>query len=461
MKAVHDWWRRSVTRELHGLRNEGRTGLLWSVRITIAAVASYVAGVLLFPGTYPLLAPLTAMLVVQVTPVTLLVSGLDRVVAVVAGVFVAVGFAVVIPLQWWSLGLLILVSITIGQVLPLRSNRLEVAISGMLVLGMGTMGAESVARQRIAETLLGAAVGIAANLLFPPKVASGDACRALDGLADSLSELLNRAADQLATLVGEGREVAPAARTWLDDARRITHDIPQVGAALLQAEEGRRLNVRAVGRSDVCPGLRQGLEALERSAVAIRHMFRALVDATHDTMWLGDDAAEDVWLGLAQTLRELAAGVDAFAQLVRDEADPATRRKSSADHHALSHTREGLHQARARLEDELTALSVPELLVLQAAVLSTVNRLLCEMAPDERLRRQAQLLQDQRRQVHVPDDRTRRARHPRPRLPRRKAPSAPTAASPEPTPEPTLEAATQPTATLPADRRSKPAPEAP
>ena len=349
---MRDWWRHRLTRELTRIRNDGRAALLWSLRITVAATASYIVGTLFFPGTQPLLAPLTAMLVVQVTPVSLLASGLDRVVAVVSGVSLAVVFATVVPLEWWSLGLLILVSITIGQVLRLRSNLIEVAISGMLVLGVGSLGAESAAGQRIAETLVGAAVGIAVNLLLPPKVASADAGRAIDGLADSLSELLTSAADGLTVLVAEGRDVPPVARAWLGEARRITHDIPRVGGALLHAEQGRRLNVRAVGTPDVGPGLRQGLEALEHSAVAIRGMFRALVDATSDASWTDDEAAGDVLLGLAQTFRELAAGVDAFGQLVRDEADPA-KRLSSADVEGLRDALEGLHEARARLDDLL------------------------------------------------------------------------------------------------------------
>src|SRR5512134_3162341 len=143
------------------LRHEGRATVLWSLRVTFAAVASYVVATLIFPGSQPLLAPLTAMLVVQVPPVSLLASGLDRVLAVVAGVSVAVVFAAVVPLEWWSLGMLILVAITIGQLLRLRSNLVEVAISGMLVLGVG-VGAESAAWQRLAVTLVGAAVGIAA-----------------------------------------------------------------------------------------------------------------------------------------------------------------------------------------------------------------------------------------------------------------------------------------------------------
>jgi hypothetical protein len=387
---VPDWWPRILARERARLRNNGRAALLWSLRITFAAVASYVVGTMLFPGTRPLLAPLTAMLVVQVTPVSLLATGLDRVVAVVTGVALAVAFASVVPLEWWSLGLLIFVSITIGQVLHLRSNLIEVAISGMLVLGVGSLGAEPAASQRIAETLVGAVVGIAANLLFPPKVASADAGRAIDGLADSVDDLLVRAAGELTELVAEGRDLGPAARAWLGEARRITHDIPQIGAALLHAEQGRRLNVRAMGTPNLGPGLRQGLEALEHSAVAIRGMFRALVDASCDASWLDHEGADDLLLGLAQTFRELAAGVDAFGQLVRNEADPANP-MTSADVQALREALDGLHEARARLEDLMTAGAAPVLLELHAAVLSTVRRLLTEMDLDERVRRQVRL----------------------------------------------------------------------
>ena len=387
---MRDRWRRLLTRELARLRRDGRAGLLWSLRITIAATASYLVATLIFPGTLPLLASLTAMLVVQVTPVSLLASGLDRVVAVVAGVSVAVAFAAVVPLEWWTLGVLIFVSLTIGQLLRLRANLVEVAISGMLVLGVGAFGAGAAAGQRIAETLVGAAVGVAANLLFPPKVASGDAAHAIDELADRVSDLLERSADELTELSSDPHEVNSAARAWLDEAREITHDIPRIGALLIHAEEGRRLNVRAVGTAHVEPGLRQGLEALEHSSVAIRSVIRALVDATTDSDWLDAEGAEDVLLGLAQTFRELAAGVDAFGQLVRDEAD-AAKQMTHADAEALRDALDGLHEARARLEDLVVAGGSRELLELHAAVLSTVRRLLSEMDLDERVRRQVRL----------------------------------------------------------------------
>jgi len=379
-----------MTRQRDRLRSDGRPALLWSLRLTVAAVASYVVAVLLFPGTQPLLAPLTTMLVVQVTPVSLLASGVDRVVAVVAGVSLAVAFAVVVPLQWWSLGVLILVALVLGQALGLRANLIEVAISGMLVLGVGSLDARSAAWQRLAETLVGAAVGVVANLLFPPKPASADAGRAIEGLAGSISELLTRAADELAELAGAGRDPAPAARTWLGEARRITHDIPPVGAALLHAEQSRVLNVRAVGTPDTGPGLRQGLEALEHSAVAVRGLFGSLAEATYDARWLDDEVARDVLFGLAQTFREMAAAIGAFGRLVRGEAEP-TRGRGPAAVHPVREALEGLHEARARLDELLIADTGPELLRLHAAVLSAVERLLREIDIDQRVRRQVRL----------------------------------------------------------------------
>jgi hypothetical protein len=344
-----------------------------------------------FPGTQPLLAPLTAMLVVQVTPLSLLASGLDRVVAVVAGVAVAVGFAAVVPLRWWSLGVLILISITIGQFLRLRSNLVEVAISAMLVLGVGAIGAEAAAWQRIAETLVGAAVGIIATLVFPPKVASADAGRAIRGLAEAVSELLVRAGGELEAMAeGEPQHLPGAARVWLDDARRITHDIPVVGAALLRAEEGRLLNVRAVRTPHVEAGLRQGLEALEHTAVAIRGLMRSVADASAGA-WLDEDSARQVLRDLGDTFSKLSAGVDAFGELVRHEGDVQVS-LSRDDIARLQEAQDGMLRSRAHLDEAMDQARSPDVVELYAATRSTVRRLQHELGLDERVRRQLRLL---------------------------------------------------------------------
>jgi hypothetical protein len=380
-------------------RRGGRPAILWALRLTIAAVASYVVADALSPGTQPLLAPLTALLVVQVTPVSLLASGLDRVVSVVSGVSVAVLFSTVLPLTWWSLGLVIALSIMVGQALRLRSNLIEVAISAMLVLGVGSFGAESAAWQRITETLVGAAVGIAANLLVPPKVATGEAGNAIEDLGSALRRLLERAAEEIVDGSGDRDRLADLADGWLDEARTVTHDIPSVGAALLRAEQSRRLNVRAIGTPDAGPGLRQGLEALEHSAVAVRSMFRAVHDAVNDPGWPEGEVAEDVVQGLAQVFLELASGLAAFGTLVRAESLPEGRDVPGqvADVQAAL---EGLHEARARMNEMLLVGTEPALSELHTTVLTTVKRLLVELSLDERMRREMRLWRSRRPLVH-------------------------------------------------------------
>jgi hypothetical protein len=384
-----------LARVVARVRAGWRASLLWSGRITIAATLSYIVATLLFPGTLPLLAPLTAMLVVQVTPVSLLASGLDRVLAVVAGVSLAVLFASFVPLEWWSLGLLIFVAITVGQALRLRSNLIEVAISGMLVLGVGSFAADLAAWQRITETLVGAAVGILSTLVFPPKAATADAGEAIDGLADSVSDLLVRAADEMVRVQRDDGDVAAAARAWLGEARAITYEVPSVGAALLQAEQGRRLNVRSVGTADVGPGLRQGLEALEHAAITVRGTFRAVLDAVTDDSWPEGAEAGAVLGRVAQAFVAMAAGVDAFGQLVREEADPDAR-LSSADVDEVRRALEELHRTRSRLQAELERGARSAVLELDVAVLTAVKRLLQEMDLDARVRRQVRLTRRRR-----------------------------------------------------------------
>jgi len=191
-------------------------------------------------------------------------------------------------------------------------------------------------------------------------------------------------------LVTAHEELTEAAADWLDEARRITHEIPEIGAALLRAEEGRRLNVRAAVTPDMGPGLRQGLEALEHATVSIRGMLRAVFDAARATGWPDDTAAEDLFRGVARTFRELAAGVDAFGQVVRDDAKPSGARRS-ADPERLRDALEGTDEASEWLEATLAEIDAPEQIELNAAVLSTVKRLLSELDIDARMRRQVQL----------------------------------------------------------------------
>ncbi len=368
------------------LRRPGRPDPGWTLRLTLAAVASYAVADLAFPSAGPpLLAPLTALLVVQLTPVSILVSGLDRVVSVVAGVGLAVLFSSAVGLSWWGLGLLIGLSLVVGQVLRLGENLLEVPISAMLVLGVGAASARSAAGERIAETLVGAGIGVLSNLLVPPRVVVPDAAGAIGGVGERLAALLEDAAGELETDRSEGSALAERTGEWLGAARSLTHDMPRVGRALIEAEESRRVNVRALGTPDAGPGLRQGLEALEHSSVAVRSMFAAMESVARRLAAEGRGVDAPLRGALAVVLRERAQAVRGFGRLVQGEAGVA----GEPDVESVRAALEGLHEARARITDLLLVdprddLATGELVV---SLGGTVERLLRELDLDERAKR--------------------------------------------------------------------------
>ncbi len=384
--ALRGWGRRVLAAPVARFRTGGVGAVALAVRLTGAAVAAWEVALAVFPGSIPLLAPLTALLVVQLTPISLLVSGLDRVVSVVAGVLVAVAYSAVVPdLTWWSLGLAIASSILVGQALRLGANLIEVPISAMLVLGVGSYGAEAAAGQRVGETLVGAVVGVVSTLLLPPRIAADDAGVALRRLAERVADLLDGAGVDVAELAPGSAGTAQYARraaAWLGEARMLVHDVPAAGSALLRAEEGRRLNLRALGSPDTGPGLRQGMEALEHSAVAVRSMFRSFVDAAGARAWTDEDLGPDIRAATSLVLHELGAGMRAFGRLVDAEALTTVRQ---SEREQLREALDGMLEAQARLID-LVLIDDPEFTELNVTLLATVRRLLTELDLDQRLR---------------------------------------------------------------------------
>ena len=133
--------RRFLAELVRRSRERGRTALFRALRIAGATVAAFVvAEAVGLSDPPPLVAALTALLVVQATLASTLVNGVQRVLAVVLGVTLAVGFVSVVGLNWWSLGILVAASIISGQILRLGPHLLEVPISAMLVLGVGYLG---------------------------------------------------------------------------------------------------------------------------------------------------------------------------------------------------------------------------------------------------------------------------------------------------------------------------------
>ena len=296
-------------------------------RLAVTAIFAYLVALPLplRGASQPTLAPLTALLVVQVSLYQTLRSAVHRVVAVVAGVLLAVALADLAGFTWCSLGITIAAGLAVGYALHLGDAVLEVPISAMLILSNATRAA---AVGRIAETAIGTAVGLAAGFVFTsPRLQPAE--EAVEDLCRRLSDLLIAMADGLA-----GGADLDTAGAWLAQARSLTGEIRRVDDALRQAEESLRLNPRSMRLPYSPITLRQSLETLEHLAITVRVLARSMADSTRllpDENPLHDPG---VRRGVAAVLRELAATVTTYGRLATEhDASAHDRLESELERH--------------------------------------------------------------------------------------------------------------------------------
>jgi hypothetical protein len=367
-----------------------------TIRATVAATLAYAVATRLSSQPAPLTAPLTALLVVQVTLYSTLTTGVRRVVSVVTGVLIAIGFSSVVGLSWWSLGLIILVSLIIGQFIPVEEFVNEVAISAMLVLGV--TGAASEAWDRVLETLIGAGVGLMFNLVFAAPVWVDPAAESIVGLARRTRHLLLSIGEEL----GDPVPVARAADR-LYEARRLDQAVAEVDAALRQAEDSLRLNPRITEGLLARLVLRTGLDTLEICVVVVRVLARSLTDLAKRRQEGEPLFPTDVAEVLQELLDRLGAALVSFAVLV------TTSVSASAEQ---AENRFAAESADAwRLREKVAELLLrnvqehPYAWQLHGSLLAEVDRILEELDMEHRSRR---LMEELDRAAAVRHERTTR-----------------------------------------------------
>ena len=357
------------------VRRRAQPTAVYIVRLTLTAVFAYLLALQLPGGSSrSVLAPLTALLVVQATLFHTIGTAIRRVAAVTAGVLAAVTVAAYVPFSWWVLGLLIAGTLALGIVLRLREEILEVPISAMLIFSVDSHAA---ATSRITETLVGAAAGLAAGLVLAP-LRVQPAKDALGELSRQMADLLGQMADGLAEVPDPRR-----AAEWLDRTRALRGEIERVDDALAQAEESVRLNPRRFRSGDPAAGLRDGVDTLERAATDMRVLARSVADSAridHSPVREADTRAR-----LAAVIAELSAAVRAYGQLL--DADPVSADFAAFAAEPITEALEDHLEEAQRQQDQLADLlstdpaERPEGWQLRGEILAHVDRLRSELEP--------------------------------------------------------------------------------
>ena len=350
-------------------RGHGLPPGLRTAKTTLAAVIAWELARRLLGGS-PLLAPLTALLVTQLTVVETVTGSLQRVGSVVVGVLLAVLLADLLGLQWWSIGLVVFASLAVGQVLRLGEHRMEVPISALLVFAVG--GQPGAAWTRVLETLIGAAVGVVVNVVVAPPVYVQSAGEAIGELAERMARLLRDGGQELLRgFTGED------AYERLRQARELDDAVGRARQALGRAEDSLRLNPRRRRVGNPSDDLRAALSSLEHSAILVRGLFRSLVDLDTVTGGQGPDPALRV--ALARLLEETAGAVRAFGELVSANLPGPPANEAPL--------RRALGRARACRDEVARAMAAgprdqPGAWQVHGHLLANLDRLLSEIDPE-------------------------------------------------------------------------------
>ena len=365
------------------VRRQAQPTAVYITRLTLTATFAYLLAQQL-PGGSPrsVLAPLSALLVAQATLYHTIRSAIQRVVGVTAGVVAAVAVSEYVPFTWWVLGLLIAGTLALGLLLRLREDTLEVPISAMLIFSVDT---HAYATTRITETLVGAAAGLAAGLLFAP-LRVQPAKDAVGDLTQQMADLLGQMADGLAL---PDPPDPRRAGEWLEKTRDLRLEIQRVDDALAQAEESVRLNPKRLRFGNPAAGLRDGLNTLERAATDMRVLARSVADST----WLDSEYSPvneaETRARLAAVIAELSGAVRAYGHVIDADPElPGAHNPSGqpAEPPAMAELEDHLDEA-LRQQDKLADLlqtdpaEYPEGWPLRGEILAHVDRLRTELEP--------------------------------------------------------------------------------
>ena len=223
----------------------------------------------------PGLAPLTAIVVVQVSVRASVRTALQRSAAVVLGILVAVLIGDAVDLNGFTIGVLVALSLGVGQLvlkLPAGSAR-QLPISVLVVLTTVTGALQSYGWRRGLETVLGAAVGVAVSFVLPASRLV-DASQTLERLGTSLGRVLEA--------MGAGLHhpwSTDQTAEWRREARTVRERlVADAAEAVGSVRESARWNVRDRRHIGTLGRYEEVLPRLQRTAIGVSVVSRGLDD---------------------------------------------------------------------------------------------------------------------------------------------------------------------------------------
>lgn len=286
--------------------------LVQTAKATLAATAAWLLATLVLKLPQPFLAPYAAIFLVEATVYRSLRGWLQQVGSVATGVLLAAVAGQLISSQAVALAVVVFVGLLAGNWRRFGDAGVWVGVTGMLLVSYGTARDPALLGDRLLETALGAAIGVAVNTLIFPPLYGERLATATDRLATALAGLLESLSDVV-------RVDDPGD---LDDLLTRSEDTRSQVLAAEEAvgltREGRMLNLRR-GR----PTSGAGHERPLRTLTALWPAVAQLVSAVRTTTRARDrHPFEYPWPDARDTLADLVHLLAGAVQAVAVVGEP-------------------------------------------------------------------------------------------------------------------------------------------
>jgi uncharacterized membrane protein YgaE (UPF0421/DUF939 family) len=334
-------------------------------RAAKAAFATAVAWAVVQPmggvaADYPYYAPLGALIAVSRTVADSVRGSLQGLLAIVLGSALALGIGMVDVPEVAAVGIAVATATLVAGWWRVGAKADWVPLTALFVLIVGNEHPLGYAMAYLGLTALGACVGIAVNLAFPPIP--------LTATQSSVTRLRRELSDQLEELAqGLLQETPPDAEGWSRRQRAIRPLTLQMRDMVAQATEARRGNWRIARWQREADRQYEQARALEQLAFLVEQMTSFVVvteNAERDEVALGPSLrpyAAHAFQETADTLRSVG----------EEGVDVALLREADA---ALSRLVDEVRDLRARQNSDLFGAST---------IVMTLRRAIGSLAPPE------------------------------------------------------------------------------
>ncbi|MCA1040127.1 FUSC family protein [Bacillus infantis] len=235
---------------------------------------------------HPYLAPLTVILSLQPTISQSLQYTLQRILGTVLGIAFASYLAVRMPMNGWTLGILILGGTFIAKWLKFDGGVLRQAALTILLVFAFERHSHTYAWDRILDTIIGAVIAVLVHMVLFPPAFINRAESSVKDLDKQMAAILPGIAGwiELGAAQGKAGELDWALRAAMESLHKARMNTEKASAALKfnpfrKKDEGRLEEIKA------------GLQRMGKVCVSLAAIVGTLKDAENETLWRNAELA--------------------------------------------------------------------------------------------------------------------------------------------------------------------------